>query len=112
MKKIIALILIIAACLSITACKKDKNDGGTNEAPKVVGSWYCQETNYSLIINADGTGTLTTDEATDSLKWIYDTSSHLLVLTVSDDPWTQECTYMTDSDTIYGGGLTFTRVNK
>ena len=103
MKKIIALLLLTVMCLSFAACS------GKDEI--IVGTWYCEEWNDTLVINEDGTGTFTINgKETQALTWTFDKASGLIVLTLDDGDLTQECTYLEESDTLYGDGITFVRV--
>ena len=103
MKKIIALLLLTVICFSLVAC-------GNKAEKELVGNWFCEEENNTLVIEEDGTGTFTSDGSTCELTWTYDEASRLIILTLDNGSWTQECTYLEDSDTIYGDGLTFKRV--
>lgn len=103
MKKIIALLLTAIICLSLCAC------GGGNRVA-IVGKWHSESADFTLMLNEDKTGTLEMGDNSQTIKWDYDSASHVLLINNEDGATIQQCTYMEDSDTIYGGGVTFERV--
>lgn len=107
MKKIIALLLLAITCLSFVACNSNNDKDVV-----IVGRWYCEEEEMTLEISSEGTGTFTDNDKTSELTWTFDDASRLIILVVDDrdGEWTQECTYLEESDTIYGDGLSFKRV--
>lgn len=103
MKKLIALALIIAMCLSLVAC------GGEESTVPVVGHWRFEKTQIDLVIKSDKTGTLSKGDNMVEFTWKFSEESGLLLLTSSDGE-VEEVTYFKDDDTLYADSLTFTRV--
>ena len=106
MKKLIAILMLAVMCMSLVAC----GGGNTKKEKSIVGKWECAEENSVLEINEDKTGEIFVYGELLELTWLYDETSHLLVLTLVDGDMTEEATYMADDDVLYCDGWIYTRV--
>jgi hypothetical protein len=104
MKRILAIVLLAALCLSLVACGGDKGS-----KVSLVGKWHYAEEQVDLTINADKTGSMVVGERTVEFTWKFSAESNLLLLT-STDGEIEEVNYFKEDDTLYADGWTFTRV--
>lgn len=102
MKKIVTFLLIVVMCLSFVSCDEEKE-------AVVVGQWKCVSNDFTITINSDGTGIIST-YSTEDCTWTYDEDSKLIIFVVGETGWTQMCVYNEKEDSFYGDGLTFKRV--
>lgn len=77
MKKVIALLLVLIMCMPLISCEKQGREA-------LIGEWTSLAyENRSLVVRADGTGTLTYNEGDETeLRWKYDEelNGYLLVV--------------------------------
>ena len=69
MKRIIALILVFAMCLSFAACRKENSEKVMKK--DIVGEWMAVAVNAAAVFNEDGTGELTYN-GKHTATWTYD----------------------------------------
>ena len=110
MKKILAVFLIITMSISMIACGGSSKKG-ESKVP-VIGNWECEKEDSTLQFNEDHTGKVINRGETMEVTWKYDEASHLLLVTLVEEDWTEEATYMSDSDEIYVDGWLYNRVEE
>jgi hypothetical protein len=102
MKKVLAIILLAALCLSLVAC-------GGKSFRGVEGKWECSSSygDYVMTLNKGGKGTMVMDGKSYECTWEFDSKSNFIAVTLNGN--TETGTYMEDSDTLYIDSLKFTR---
>ncbi len=106
MKKILAVLLIAVFALSFASCAK------SNTTDAFVGTWENEKQTYSLVVNKDQTGVLTTktDEGEEKTEftWIFDDATRTLILQ-SEEEGDTRLTYLEVNDTLVSSFVSFER---
>lgn len=100
MKKILAMVLLAALCLSLVACGSESG---------VTGKWECDYgSGYVMTLESGGKGTMLYGDESYDITYEFESKSNAIVVTLNGN--SESGNYMEDSDTLYIDGLTFTRV--
>lgn len=99
MKRILAIVLLAALCLSLVAC---------GSKVSILGEWKTDNDKYVMTLEKDGKGTMKMDDETYDCTWEFDMQSRAVAITVNGN--TEIGTYMESSDTLYVDSLKFVRV--